>query len=104
LNPQTGEIENLERLVFSTRLWGGEALELPVIADLRLANRSSYTNASGEPRRGQEDRTTRDIREAAHVAAPSCQRRVHDRVLLDDELPRIEQIAHRVVQLVGRRT
>jgi hypothetical protein len=40
----------------------------------------------------------------ARRSAPSCQRRVHDRVLLDDELPRIEQIAHRVVQLVGRRT
>jgi uncharacterized protein YuzE len=41
LNPRTGEIENLELLFFSTRLGGGEALELPVVADLRLADRSS---------------------------------------------------------------
>jgi uncharacterized protein YuzE len=39
LNPRTGEIENLELLFFSTRLWGDEALELPVVADLRLAER-----------------------------------------------------------------
>jgi hypothetical protein len=41
LNPRTGEIENLELLFFSTRLLGGEALELPVVADLRLADRPS---------------------------------------------------------------
>lgn len=41
LNPRTGEIENLELLFFSTRLLGGESLELPVVADLRLAGRPS---------------------------------------------------------------
>ena len=41
LNPRTGEIENLELLFFSMRLLGGEALELPVVADLRLADRPS---------------------------------------------------------------
>ena len=36
LNPQTGEVENLEILFFSTRLLRGELFELPVMADLRL--------------------------------------------------------------------
>ena len=35
LNPQTGEIENLELLFFSARLEGGRPFELPVDADLR---------------------------------------------------------------------
>ena len=37
LNPETGEIENLEVLFFSTRLLRHDLLELPVKADLRLA-------------------------------------------------------------------
>ena len=37
LNPQTGEVENLEILLFSTRLLRSDMLELPVEADLRLA-------------------------------------------------------------------
>ena len=37
LNPQTGEIESLEVLFFSTRLLRSDVLELPVMADLRLA-------------------------------------------------------------------
>jgi uncharacterized protein YuzE len=36
-NPQTGEIENLEVLFFSTRLLRKEWFELPVTADLRPA-------------------------------------------------------------------
>ncbi|MGH3087030.1 MAG: DUF2283 domain-containing protein [Rubrobacteraceae bacterium] len=36
LNPQTGEIENLEVLFFSTRLLRSDLFELPVTADLRL--------------------------------------------------------------------
>ena len=36
LNPETGEIENLEILFFSTRLLRSELFELPVTADLRL--------------------------------------------------------------------
>lgn len=39
INPTTGEVENLEVLFFSTRLLRSEALELPVIADFRLADR-----------------------------------------------------------------
>ena len=39
LNPQTGEIENLEILFFSTRLLRSDFLELPVSAELRLAER-----------------------------------------------------------------
>lgn len=39
LNPKTGEIENLEVLFFSTRLLRNELFELPVLADLRLADR-----------------------------------------------------------------
>ncbi len=37
LNPETGEVENLEVLFFSTRLLRSELFELPVTADLRLA-------------------------------------------------------------------
>jgi len=37
LNPQTGDIENLEVLFFSTRLLRSDLFELPVTADLRLA-------------------------------------------------------------------
>jgi uncharacterized protein YuzE len=37
LNPQTGEIENLEVLFFSTRLLRSDLFELPVTADLRVA-------------------------------------------------------------------
>jgi uncharacterized protein YuzE len=36
-NPDTGQIENLEVLFFSTRLLRSNLFELPVIADLRLA-------------------------------------------------------------------
>jgi hypothetical protein len=38
LNPETGEIENLEVLFFSTRLLRRELFELPISADLRLAS------------------------------------------------------------------
>lgn len=37
LNPDTGEVENLEVLFFSTRLLRNDLLELPVTADLRLS-------------------------------------------------------------------
>lgn len=37
LNPDTGEIENLEVLFFSARLFQGDDLVLLVSADLRLA-------------------------------------------------------------------
>ena len=37
LNPSTGAIENLEIMVFSTRLLRGDLFQLPVTADLRLA-------------------------------------------------------------------
>jgi len=37
LNPNTGEVENLEVLFFSTRLLRNDLLELPVTANLRLA-------------------------------------------------------------------
>ena len=37
LNPDTGEIENLEILFFSTRLLRSDLFELPVSAELRLA-------------------------------------------------------------------
>ena len=37
LNPQTGEVENLEVLFFSTRLLRRDLFELPIEADLRLA-------------------------------------------------------------------
>jgi uncharacterized protein YuzE len=36
LNPDSGEIENVEVLFFSTRLLRGDLFELPVTADLRL--------------------------------------------------------------------
>ncbi len=39
LNPQTGEVENVEVLFFSTRLLRSDLFELPVTADLRLALR-----------------------------------------------------------------
>lgn len=39
LNPETGEVENLEVLFFSTRLLRDDLLELPITADLRLAGR-----------------------------------------------------------------
>ena len=37
LNPETGDVENIEVLFFSTRLLRGDLFELPVVADLRLA-------------------------------------------------------------------
>jgi len=37
LNPQTGKIENLEVLFFTSRLLRGELFSLPVVADLRHA-------------------------------------------------------------------
>jgi uncharacterized protein YuzE len=37
LNPATGEIENLEVLFFSTRLFRGDLFQLPVTADLRIS-------------------------------------------------------------------
>ena len=37
LNSKTGEIENLEVLFFSTRLLRSDLFELPITADLRLA-------------------------------------------------------------------
>lgn len=37
LNPDTGQIENLEVLFFTTRLLRREWFSLPVIADLRIA-------------------------------------------------------------------
>ena len=36
LNPQTGEVESLEVLFFSTRLLRQDLVALPVIANLRL--------------------------------------------------------------------
>ena len=39
LNPQTGEVENLEVLFFTTRLLRSEMFELPLNADLRLVAR-----------------------------------------------------------------
>jgi uncharacterized protein YuzE len=38
LNPSTGQIENLEVLFFSTRLLRSDLFELPITADLRIAN------------------------------------------------------------------
>ena len=38
LNPNTGEVENLEVLFFTTRLLRADLFELPVTADLRLVN------------------------------------------------------------------
>jgi len=37
LNPDTGEVESLEVLFFSTRLLRADLFELPVTANLRLA-------------------------------------------------------------------
>ncbi|MBI2888218.1 MAG: DUF2283 domain-containing protein [Chloroflexi bacterium] len=37
LSPETGEVENLEVLFFSTRLLRSDLLELPVAAHLRLS-------------------------------------------------------------------
>ena len=37
LNPDTGEVENLEVLFFSARLLGSELFELPISAELRIA-------------------------------------------------------------------
>jgi len=39
LNPDTGAVENLEVLFFSTRLLRADLFELPVTADLRLASK-----------------------------------------------------------------
>jgi uncharacterized protein YuzE len=39
LNPDTGEVENLEVLFFSTRLLRADLFELPVTADLRLVSK-----------------------------------------------------------------
>ncbi len=38
LNPETGEIENVEVLFFSTRLLRSDLFELPVRAELHLAD------------------------------------------------------------------
>lgn len=38
LNPQSGEVEGLEILFFSTRLLRSNLLEIPVDADLRLTS------------------------------------------------------------------
>ena len=40
LNPNTGEVENLEVLFFTTRLLRADLFELPVTADLRLVGTS----------------------------------------------------------------
>ncbi len=40
LNPNTGDVENLEVLFFSTRLLRNDLFELPIAADLRLAVKS----------------------------------------------------------------
>ncbi|NMF82157.1 DUF2283 domain-containing protein [Nodosilinea sp. P-1105] len=37
LNPNSGEVENLEILFFSKRLLGSDLLELPLVASLKLA-------------------------------------------------------------------
>ena len=37
LNPQTGTIENLEVLFFTTRLLRGELFEVPIDAELHIA-------------------------------------------------------------------
>ncbi len=36
LNPETDEVEGLEVLFFSTRLFNSDLFELPIAADLRL--------------------------------------------------------------------
>ena len=38
LNPKTGAVENVEVLFFSTRLLRSELFELPIAAELRIAN------------------------------------------------------------------
>ena len=40
LNPQSGEVENLEILFFSTRAASGAALRLPVLAEFHLQERN----------------------------------------------------------------
>ena len=40
LNPDTGEVESLEVLFFSTRLLRMEMFELPLTADLRLLRKA----------------------------------------------------------------
>lgn len=40
LNPQTGKVENLEVLFFTSRLLRKEMFSLPVIADLRQATQA----------------------------------------------------------------
>ena len=37
LNPETGQVENVEVLFFLTRLLRGDLFELPLAAELRLA-------------------------------------------------------------------
>ena len=37
INPNSGEIENLEVLFFSKRLFSTNLMELPIVAELRLA-------------------------------------------------------------------
>ena len=49
LNPQTGEVENLEVLFFSTRLLRSDLLELPLEAHLRLSEGGKMA-AGGVPR------------------------------------------------------
>ena len=39
LNPDTGDVENVEVLFFSTRLLRRDVFELPVTADLHLARK-----------------------------------------------------------------
>jgi len=48
LNPDTEEVENLEVLFFSTRLLRADLFELPVSAELRLAN-VSQDRSLGRP-------------------------------------------------------
>ena len=36
LNPKSREVENLEILFFSTRMKGGQGVNLPILADFRL--------------------------------------------------------------------
>lgn len=36
LNPETGEVENLEVLFFNQRLASGEKLQLPVLAEFQI--------------------------------------------------------------------
>jgi uncharacterized protein YuzE len=38
LNPRTGEVENVEVLFFSTRLLRGDMFEIPVRADMHMAD------------------------------------------------------------------